>query len=244
MLALLLLLLTTGLSTECESRPVSGPASVCEVRTFTLGARDALTVRNPVSGSIRIEAWDRGDIGVRAEVRAYETNGQPAERFLRATTIETEGTLQAVRGEGGWVETQFVLFVPRDIDLDLSTNNGAITVSGVTGTLHIDTNNGSVRLTDIGGTVDARSNNGDVLVDLGGATWSGDGLRAFANNGALTLRVPESYDAIVEAEVRWGYINEPDALSPAAETKRVYFGAGGPTLRVSANSGSVQIERG
>ena len=229
----------------CESQPVRGAASVCEVRAFTLPDAGALTVRNPVSGSIRVAAWDRDEIGVRAEVRAYESRGRTPEALLAATEIRASGgALVAETEGGGWVETRYVVHVPRETDLDLRTNNGAVSVTGVTGTLRIDTNNGAVRLADVGGDVDARSNSGAVTVDLGGATWAGAGLRAFANDGALTLRVPAAYSAVVEADVRWGYINAPDALSPSAETRRVYLGAGGPTLRVSANSGSVRIERG
>ena len=242
--ALLLFLLAALPATPCETTPEHGVASACEVRTFTLDAREELTVRNPVSGGITVRAWDRAEIGVRAEVRAYESRGlQPAE-LLRATTIETEGTLQPQTEGGGWVETRFVVSVPRETDLDLRTHNGAISVAGVQGTLRIDTNSGTVRLAGVGGDVLAESNNGDVTVDLDGATWAGAGLRAFANNGTLRLLVPERYDARLDASVRWGYIGEPDANSPSAASRTIYFGAGGPTLRAEVNAGSVRIERG
>ena len=133
--------------------------------------------------------------------------------------------------------------MPRETDLDLWSNNGSIAVTGVEGTLRIDANNGAVHLAGVAGDVDARSNNGAVVIDLDGSSWSGTGLSAFANNGTLRLLVPEPYDALVEAEVNWGYINEPDSFSPAAERRRIYFGPGTKTLRLGVNSGSIQIER-
>ncbi|MEL6616500.1 MAG: hypothetical protein AAFQ43_12230 [Bacteroidota bacterium] len=243
MLALLALLLAAP-TTDCAPAPNYGRVTECEVRTLTLGARESLVVRSPVSGGIQVVAWDRDEIGVRAEVRAFETDERTTAELLAAAEIRTTDTLTTDLDGGGWVESRFILSVPRHIDLDLWTNNGSVTVEGVSGDLHIDTNNGAVRLAGLGGDVTARSNNGSVTVDLDGATWDGAGLDAFANNGTLTLRVPDGYDAIVEAAVRWGYINEPDALSPASETRKVWFGRGGPTLSVGANSGSVQIERG
>ncbi|MEM1057476.1 MAG: hypothetical protein AAGI52_18315 [Bacteroidota bacterium] len=244
MLSLLVLLLVAAPSpTDCEPGPEYGRASACEVRTFTLDVREGLTVRNPVSGGITVQTWDQSEISVRAEVRAYETQGRSPAALLEATTIQTDDTLQPETEGGGWVETRFVISVPRETDLDLWSNNGSIAVTGVEGTLRIDTNNGAVRLAGVAGDVDARSNNGSVLVDLDGTTWTGSGLRAFTNNGTLRLLVPDGYDALVEAEVNWGYINEPNAFSPSAATQTIYFGPGSTTLRVGVNSGSVQIER-
>ena len=242
MIALLALLFS--LATDCEPTPYGDRAALCEVRTFALDADAPLIVRSPVGGTITVQAWDRDEISVRAEVSAYATHDRQPEDLLAATRILTDGVLQPETEGGGWVETAFVISVPAETDLDLQTNNGVIAVTGVTGTLRIDTNNGVVRLADVSGHVDARSNNGDVLVDLGGATWSGTGLRAFANNGTLRLRVPERYNARLDADVRWGSIGEPDANSPSASSRTIYFGAGGPTIRAGVNSGSIQIERG
>ncbi len=243
MLALLALLFAAP--PDCAPAQDYGRATACEVRTLTLGASDALSVRNRVTGSIRVVAWERDEIGVRAEVRAYETDGRSPEALLAATEILASGGTLAPQTEGGgWVETQFVISVPTRTDLDLYTNDGAIAVTGVTGTLRIDTNHGDVQLSGVGGNVTARSNSGNVDVDLNGTAWDGEGLRASANFGTLRLLIPERYDAIVEAYVNWGYINEADAQSPARESRRVYIGAGGATLNVSANAGSVLIERG
>ena len=54
-LAGLFLLVALPLS-ECTPGPQYGVPSACEVRTFTLDAREALRVRNPVSGAITVHA--------------------------------------------------------------------------------------------------------------------------------------------------------------------------------------------
>ena len=226
-----------------EPAAAYGRATACEVRDLTLPATGSLAVVNDVSGGVTVEAWDRDEVTVRAVVRAYETGGRSPAALLAATRIETDGAVRAVTDGGGWVEVSYHVRVPRATDLDVRTNNGALAVEGVTGTLRLDTRNGPVRLAGVVGDVEARTRNGDVAVVLG-AGWSGAGLRAETRSGDVRLVVPEGTDGVVEAATRYGAIGErAPGFRPAAQTSRLYLGAGGPTLALSTRFGDVWIVR-
>ncbi|MEM0961231.1 MAG: DUF4097 family beta strand repeat-containing protein [Bacteroidota bacterium] len=243
MLTLLLALLVLPVSSCEDPAPTYGRATECEVRELSLPATDVLTVENRVSGGIEVVGWDRDEIRVVAIVRAYGTNGRSPAELLAATTIETDGNrIENVTAGGGWVEVRYKLYVPHHIDLTADTNNGALAVTGVTGTLDLDTNNGTVRLADIGGDVTARTSNGDVLVTASGTTWDGTGLRVSTSNGNVRLTVPGYYAAVVEAETRYGNVGaRMPGIHAASETSRFYLGAGGPTLRLRTSHGDVQV---
>ncbi|MGB3544883.1 DUF4097 family beta strand repeat-containing protein [Rubrivirga sp.] len=244
----LLLALLAFASTDCQPAHAYGP-SECEVRTLTLPADGDLTVRNDVSGAIAVRAWDRDEIEVRAEVRAYDSRGRSAADLLAATVLEAGDVLRPVTEGGGWVEVAFTISVPRDTDLDVRTNNGSVSVEGVAGTLRIDSNNGAVRLTDVSGDVEAKTSNGNVVIDLEGETWDGDGLSASTRNGDVRLVVPERYAALVDAGTSYGSVGgiEDDGIEgfrSARESARLYLGAGGPTIRLRTRNGDVQLVRG
>lgn len=250
-LALLAALLAAPPSCD-DPVPAYGRETACEVRELTLPARGSLAVVNDVSGGVTVAGWDRDEVSVRAVVRAYETDGRSPGALLAATRIETDGAVRnvtdgAVRNVtegGGWVEVRYEVRVPRATDLSVRTNNGALTVEDVRGTLRLDTSNGPVRLARVGGDVEARTSNGDVTVTLGGAGWSGDGLRASTRNGDIRLVAPEGTDAVVEAATRYGAIGERmPGFRPAAETSRLYLGAGGPTLALTTSYGDVRVVR-
>ncbi len=230
-------------ATDCRPAHSPGP-SVCEVRTLTLPAQ-SLTVRNDVSGGIEVVAWDRDEIGVQAEVRAYDSRGRTAAELLAATVLEADGVLRPVTE----VEVRFVISVPRDTDLDVYTNNGGLRVEGVTGTLRLDTNNGRIDLEDVSGDVTASTQNGNVVIDLEGETWAGGGLSASTQNGNVRLVVPDRYAALVDAETGYGTVGGREdsgieGFRSARESARLYLGAGGPTLRLRTCYGDVRLVRG
>ena len=102
--------------------------------------------------------------------------------------------------------------VPRTTDLDLSTRNGSIAISGVSGNLRFDTTNGGVRLSDLGGRVNGRTTNGGLTVNLSGNQWDGEGIDVETSNGGVTLAIPEGYNAALEGphQQRWDSRRLPD----------------------------------
>ena len=76
--------------------------------------------------------------------------------------------------------------------------NGPLAIKNCTGTTEVDAVNGPLALSELGGTVKATSQNGPLAINLTGSAWEGEGLDARANNGPLSLHVPESYQSGVQ----------------------------------------------
>ena len=60
----------------------------------------------------------------------------------------------------------FIVKVPNRTDLTLSTHNGPLSVSKVTGTMDLETQNGSLYLYGVAGDVHASAQNGPLTVEL------------------------------------------------------------------------------
>ena len=117
-----------------------------------------------------------------------------------------------------------------------------------TGTTEVDAVNGPLALTDLGGTVKATSQNGPLAINLSGSAWEGEGLDARANNGPLSLHVPESYQSGVQVT-----LSNHGPLSCRAKScaqamqqwqsgrGQLLFGGPTPVVRVAAMNGPVAI---
>ena len=142
----------------------------------------------------------------------------------------------------------FRISVPRRNDLDLTANNGGVTIAGVSGNIRFDTNNGGVRLTDLGGDVRGETHNGGLNVLLGGARWDGAGLDVETTNGGVTLSIPDGYNAdLTTRTVNGGFRTELPITVQGELTPRqglsTTLGSGGAPVRVRTTNGGLRINR-
>ena len=168
--------------------------------------------------------------------------------------------------EGGQWVVYLILRVPRGASVELETENGAIDVRDVTGTIDARTLNGPIALKDCAGEARARAQNGPVAssggsgkqdlstqngpvaVELKGTSWTGAGLTAKTANGPIALTLAPDY--------RTGVRVDSSGRSPivcsglACETVRrdrreghrtLVFGAEEPTIRLSTDNGPVVV---
>jgi DUF4097 and DUF4098 domain-containing protein YvlB len=82
------------------------------------------------------------------------------------------------------------------------TSNGSGTFTDIAGSLDIQTNNGALTLTNIAGTVVAESSNGSIK---GSSIINGD-WELGTSNGKVTLAIPESSHASIQADTSNGKI--------------------------------------
>jgi ferric-dicitrate binding protein FerR (iron transport regulator) len=82
--------------------------------------------------------------------------------------------------------------VPVGTDLELSTTNGGISVTGVRAAVEVRSTNGGIRLEDVEGSVRARTTNGGVqaFFSPGAALRHDTDLQT--TNGAVSLHLPEA----------------------------------------------------
>ncbi|GAB5409597.1 MAG: hypothetical protein BalsKO_19620 [Balneolaceae bacterium] len=221
----------------------------CEVREITLEARQNLNVDAGKNGGISIKSWDKNEIQIMAKVSVYARRTDNAQAIADQVTLQTNSKIKADipsldRKQN--VSVSYRIYVPREIDLDLETYNGGISIRDVDGDIRFGTLNGGVRLTNLNGDVRGKTTNGGVKVELIGSEWIGEGLNVETTNGGVTLYIPEEYNA----QLRTGTVNGsmdfdfPMMISGRFDKKlTTTLGDGGKTIRVVTTNGGIRIKR-
>jgi len=228
----------------------------CEIREFGLKpTKGPLSVEPGINGGVEIIGWDRDSIAVTARIQVQARTRDDAEAIARDLKIETTGGVVRVTGARGdygrrqnW-GVNFVVRVPRRTDLTLSTENGPLSVSDVSGRMDLQTHNGPLSLSGVGGDVHASAQNGPLMVELLGKKWEGTGLDAETRNGPADLLIPDNYNAKIE----FGTVNGPMEVGfPMTVTINgrvkdrisTTLGNGGPPIRVVTTNGPMTVRRG
>ncbi len=223
--------------------------SFSEMKEITIPKTDLLRVDGKRNGGISVKGEDRSDILIRACVVAWADTENAARSLTQNIKIQTNSIVQAenTENENNW-SVSYEILVPRGIDLNLSAQNGGISISGVAGNLNFQTQNGGISLREIGGEVKGRTQNGGVTVKLSGNSWKGSGLDVETTNGGIQLSMPENYAAKIKTETtNGGFQSDFDALQ--VESKRSWgrrsiskdLNGGGATVRVATTNGGVKI---
>jgi hypothetical protein len=171
-------------------------------------------------------------------------------------------SLEARTGDG--------LIETRDLQgaVDLSSGDGRIIAANIEGHLKAHTGDGSIDIDQVTGGVDADS--GDGSIEIAGrldelAVRTGDGpvrvdaaegssmksdWRITTGDGRIALRVPNGFNAAVDAStgdgtVRVEGISNSPATGDDSERRRVVgqLGSGGATLHLRSGDGSIDVSR-
>lgn len=242
---------------SCDERGEGRNHRVCEMREMNVAAASKLTVNAAPNGGIRVSAWDRKEILVRARVEAWGDSAEEAKARLAEVNVSTAGATvkasgpkssgMARWGEQKW-SVSYEIFTPRQMDLALESVNGGISIDGVGGVLAFKTVNGGVSLAGVNGTVKGETVNGGVSVEMAGAKWDGAGLDVKTVNGGVKLTLPGSYQANVEARtVNGGLSSDFEGAvregKPRPRRMSLTLGAGGAPVKLETVNGGVSIRR-
>ena len=223
---------------ESKSFPVSGTPNV------NVGTYD---------GSVTIRAWDKAEVMYNAIKRANH------EEALKNINIESSQQGAAIsiiaksNDEDG--STALEIFVPRNTNLHLSSEDGSLSVQGVSGELvartgdgsiqfeggngrlQANTGDGSIHITNFQGVVDARTGDGSITLE-GNFT----GVQARTGDGSIVLGVPADSNFIVETnadEVSNEGLTLSEEASPSTRVKRWKVGRGGAVFTLNTGDGHV-----
>ncbi len=136
--------------------------------------------------------------------------------------------------------------VPKSSNMDLETNNGGVSIDGVTGRLEFNTTNGGIRLDDVHGDVRGRTTNGGLDIRLTGSEWQGRGLDVTTTNGGIDLMVPRGYNARLETGTVNGGMRIDFPITVQGRIGRdisTDLGDGGTLIRVRTTNGGVDIRQ-
>ena len=239
---------------DCMERNNRGRlVNSCDVRVMQMAAPGgAIRVSPGQNGGISIEGWTGRGVEVHARIQGRAETEAEARAIADAVRIVTGASIGATgpesTREADWL-VSFVVFVPVNSDVELSTQNGPLSVRGVTGAMSLETNNGPLALRDVGGNVYARTVNGPLSVSLSGTSWQGAGLDAETQNGPISLSVPDGFNAQLETGSNNGPFSSDIGLTVRDFRGRMRgpisatLGSGGAPIRVITSNGPVSIRR-
>jgi hypothetical protein len=226
--------------------------TVCEVQVQRMAARDVIRVRPGQNGAVQIIADDRRDIEVHARLQASSDSRNEASAIMRDVRVDLGSTISTSgpqRDHDAHWSVSFVIYVPRETNLDLQTNNGPISVKNVVGRMELSANNGPISLWGVGGDVRANTQNGPLQVYLTGTRWNGAGLDAETQNGPLQLAIPENYNAQLETGTVNGPMESDFPITVTLNGRRNWkrfnttLGSGGPRIRAVTTNGPMSLQR-
>jgi len=224
----------------------------CEMREQTAPGIGRLSVENR-NGGVTVKGWLRNEVLVRSRVEASAENDGAAASLLSRVSIDSSGgQVRAIGPESvnnsnsGW-SVSYEIFVPQNTDLTATDRNGGINISDVRGQIRFEGRNGGVSLKRLAGDVVGSTANGGIQVELTGRIWDGRQLEVTTRNGGVSVTMPSSYSARIQAESeRGGFQSDfPINVQGDVRPRKLEFnmGAGGPLIHVTTTNGRVSFTR-
>jgi hypothetical protein len=222
-----------------------------------------LTVDAGRNGGVTVKGWLQNQVLVRTRVDSWaDTDSEAASIVSQVRVDANTGQVAATgpdsrspggRSNSGW-SVSYEIFVPQVSDLNLTANNGGISISDVRGRMEFTSRNGGVNLKRVAGDVTGSTQNGGLHIELAGNTWDGRQLEVSTKNGGITLALPDAYSAHLRTEtVNGGLRSDHPAVvtqpaSVAATRVRnqnidANLGSGGPLIHVSTTNGGITVKR-
>lgn len=238
----------------------------------------SLTVENG-RGDVSIEGWDKGEMQVDAH-KIFEGDAAERDRWMSETKILVEGDEHhrsvkveypndLFHGWGGWHGRRAVnltIHVPRQVNAELKTDRGHVTVQRIAGKLDIGSDRCDLDINRLDGELRVRADRGDIKVresairsgirlslDRGSADIE---LQRFAGDsdlqvsrGDISLTLPKNAAFLLDAErTRRSSFHTDFAVlqrgSFGGDNIRGDVNGGGPTLRLRADRGGVSLHSG
>lgn len=217
-------------------------------RTYPLASGE-LEIVNP-NGSIDVTGADGTQVEVVAERIAKGATDEDAKKILDQLQIGEDIGAARIRletkpptGEGRRIEVKYHVKVPAGVNVRLNSQNGALEVTALKGTLRAETGNGAVKGTDLSGAVEASVTNGAVKLEM--SSLAAGGIRAETVNGAVAVTLPSAVKADVAASCVNGRI-AVDGLKldgPESTRRRVEgkLNGGGPKVVLETTNGGIKL---
>ncbi len=211
-------------------------------------------------GTARIMPWDRQEVEVFATIDARPESSDP-EESVRRTEIRFDATPDSVHirtdfGErnGGWFDdhdmiplVHYEIKVPRSLDLTVDDNRSEIQIGDLRGRLRLHTDRSTIEVASLEGGLSVEADRGSVRIGrlalAGGGDFNTDRTEVdlgISPNHGLTLDLDlDRVSPEVDNGLLTGLLREDRRHS----TYRGEIGKGGPTLRYSADRGSLKLRR-
>lgn len=208
-----------------------------------LGYGGSVTIYGAPEGSVVVEAWQRSEVEVTAEVEQSADTEENLTRLAALNTFTVDEDVNHVRiltvglhdrkyakqvAKGlpknlpsmPW-RIDYRVRVPAACDVEINAGRGTLSVTGVEGALRIQAGGGPDSFFALsGGDVEATVAAGPITVRPTARSWRGRGFRLRLGSGDLTVELPPGFNGDVDAEVlRTGRVeNTHPGLTPRERT--------------------------
>lgn len=160
-------------------------------RTFDVEKGGQLVVSTDI-GSIDVETHDESRVLLEVSIDGFEPEDLEITFDHSGADLEVRAELPRYRWGHGYRHRQveFVIKVPDEYNVDLSTQGGSISIEGLQGEIDVDTSGGSLRFRDIVGNIKGRTSGGSIDV------VKADGrVRVYTSGGSIDVeQVTQSVD--------------------------------------------------
>ena len=231
-------------------------------RTFDVRPGTLFALNN-TNGHITIKSWDQPRIQVHAVKKVESRDSDLARKVMAELKVDPSvsadgvriNTIYPRRNEGGFFDwlagtsvsmsVTYDVTVPRSMNLTVDDTNGAIEISDVRGSHHVSTTNGHIELARCGGDVDAETTNGGIKAELNEVT-PGRSIRLETTNGRITVALPKSIAARIDASTTNGSVNSELPVTTTElrnhALRGTINGGGAAELHLRTTNGSINIE--
>jgi hypothetical protein len=252
-LAMLAILTGPGL-TGCA---VSSPRFTQEASvTVDHVSGSALAVVN-ANGAVTAERYDRPEVRIEARLRSDVADRLSGARLMAERV--GDGALRIwVEWPGGQRRpnegADLRIYLPDAAGVNIRSSNGALRLSGFSGTAELTTSNGSVTVTGHDGPVGCETSNGSVRLDgiagpVGLTTSNGSiavaltddntgPVSARSSNGAITLAVGPAFSGVLRASTSNGSVT----VEGVAGAEPLTVGGGRAEIRIGGSDAPSLLE--
>jgi DUF4097 and DUF4098 domain-containing protein YvlB len=130
--------------------------------------------------------------------------------------------------------------------VNVSTGNGDIQVDGATGSVSASTGIGRVSVLTSRGSVSANTGTGDIDVRVSRGPIDGD-MRFVSGSGSIHVALPSDFNGRIDATSGTGTLRTDFEISVVgrlnAQHVRGTIGRGGPLIRMSTGSGTIELRK-
>lgn len=211
-----------------DVRETDGAVEICTVYDEQTSCRD----RNS-SHNVRVRVEYTVSIPRSLRLRAMTGNGE--------ITIERAGAdVTAMTGNGS------VHVGETAGRVNVSTGTGDVQVDAANGPVSASTGTGRISVVTARGAVSANTGTGDIDVRMKGGPIDGD-MRFISGSGSIHVTLPSSFNGRIDATSGTGTLRSDFEIKVQgrlnAQHVRGTIGEGGPLIRMSTGSGSIELKK-
>lgn len=246
---------------------------VRDEKRYTVGPDATLTLET-FDGSVKVQSWDRPEVLVEIEKRgpdretaaAIEIAATQDGNRIAVRAHEPKGTREFVGiGNVQSASVSFNVSVPRSLTFSAQTGDGSINLENLSGAVNLRSGDGSIRGTRLNGDITARTEDGSIFLQgalAGVRAETGDGSVVIeaedgsamksdwdisTGDGSVVFRVPETFDADVDAASRDGNVRgelqglQHERAENGRESLKGRLGSGGHRVTIRSGDGSIRV---